>query len=219
MQQPKIMPRGSKYGSNYWISEGPKVGMRQVTFYSDLEFDHWVYVETEPEVEKYCEQYPEISYVLNGELHSSVFDMWIQFRDGSIKCCEIKYESELTIENPQYERTLRQTEAQRAYCEQNGIHYEIVTDKHLRQNPYELENRLNIISFVKNNPEPSATAQLRKYIRNERKSMQVITDLTSIPYPLVHNACLWLYYHGVIQLNLDESIVCRKTEVWLREPC
>jgi hypothetical protein len=217
MQQPIVMPRSSKYGSNYWNSEGPKVGMREVTLYSDLEFDHWVSVETNPDVETYCEQYPEISYVINGELHTTIFDMWLKFRDGTIIYHEVKYESELNIEDPRNSRTLRQIEAQQAYCIENGINYEIVTDKVLRKNHNELENRLKIISYVKNNPEPKAAAHILGYVCRERISLQTLADLISIPYPRVHDACLWLYYHGAIHLNIDEILICKQAEVWLRE--
>lgn len=133
MPTPIVMPRSSKYGNNFWNSEGPKVEMREVTLYSDLEFDHWVSVETNPDVETYCEQFPEISYVLNGELHTSVFDMWIKLRNGLIKCREVKYESELNPNDPRNSRTLQQVKAQQTYCEENGIVYEIITDKALRK--------------------------------------------------------------------------------------
>jgi len=139
--KPIIMPRSAKYGNNYWNSFGPKVGMREVTLYSDLEFDHWVRIETDYNVETYCEQYPEISYVLNGELHTSIFDTWVKLRDGSIICREVKYESELNPEDPRNTRTFRQMEAQQTYCNENGIIYEIVTEKDLRKSQYELENR------------------------------------------------------------------------------
>ncbi|TVY07049.1 TnsA endonuclease N-terminal domain-containing protein [Paenibacillus cremeus] len=217
MQKPKIMPRAAKYGNNYWNSDGPKVGMREVTLYSDLEFDHWVSIETNPDVETYCEQYPEISFVQNDELHTSVFDMWLKLRDGTVICREVKYESELNPEDRCNVRTLRQIEAQQIYCKENGVLYEIITDKLLRKSHNELENRLKIISFVKNNPEPKEAPQIYKAVRRERVDLQTLSELLSIPYMLVHDACLWLFYQGLIHLNIDEIIICKRSEAWLRE--
>lgn len=215
--KPIVMPRSSKYGNNYWNSDGPKVDMREVTLYSDLEFDNFVRVETTWEVETYCEQYPEISYVLDGELHTTIFDMQLKYRDGRVVCREVKYESELISDDPCNYRTLRQIEAQRTYCVENGIIYEIMTDKFLRSNRNELENRLKIFSYVKNNPVPNETSKLLKYVRHERLTLQALSELTSIPYVQVLEASFWLFYHGKTLLNIDESIICKETEVWLRE--
>jgi hypothetical protein len=193
--------------------------MREVTLYSDLEFDHWARVETTPEVDTYCEQYPEISFLFNGELHTSIFDMWVKFRNGHVKCCEVKYESELNPEDPRNNRTIRQIEAQRMWCVENGIEYEIVTDKVLRKSHYELENRLKIISLVKNNPEPKSTPQVTKLIGSERISLSTLTKQSNMPYQTIHDSCIWLFYNGVINANIDESIICMQTEVWLHESC
>lgn len=211
------MPRSSKYGNNYWNSDGPKVDMREVTLYSDLEFDNFVRVETSPEIETYCEQYPEISYVLDGELHTSIFDMQIIYRDGRVTLREVKYESELVSDDSRNYRTLRQIEAQRTYCEENGIKYEIMTDKSLRKNRYELENRLKIFSHVKNNSLPGEASKLMKYIRHERLSFDTLTELALMPYVQVLEASFWLFYQGDVLINIEDSIICRQTEVWLSE--
>lgn len=217
MHQPKVMPRSAKYGSNYWNTEGPKVNMREVILYSDLEFDNWVFVESDSNFETYCEQYPEISYVYDGVLHTSVFDMWIKNHDGSNIYREVKYEAELNENDPRNERTIRQIKAQRAYCIENNFTYEVVTEKMLRRSHQELENRLKIISFIKNNQKPKAADHVLTYINNKRRSLQSISELTSTPYALIHDSCLWLYYHGAIQMNLDETIICKQSEVWLHE--
>ncbi|MGZ0041361.1 TnsA endonuclease N-terminal domain-containing protein [Paenibacillus ottowii] len=217
MHTPNIVPRSSKYGNNYWSSLGPKVGMREVTLYSDLEFDHWVRVETSPGVETYCEQYPKISYVFNGELHTSIFDMWVQMKNGTVKCCEVKYESELNPENPRNSRTLKQIEAQKIWCDNNGILHEIVTDKDLRKNHLELENRLKIISVVKNNAQPKCTEEIIKILTSERLSLKTLTEQSNIPFKDIHDACIWLFYRGIIDVNIDECIISMQTVVRLNE--
>ncbi|MUT67102.1 TnsA endonuclease N-terminal domain-containing protein [Paenibacillus sp. NEAU-GSW1] len=217
MYQPKVMPRNAKYGSNYWSTEGPKVNMREVILYSDLEFDNWVHIESDPNIETYCEQYPEISYVYDGVLHTSVFDMWIRHHDGTQIYREIKYEAELNENDPRNERTLRQIDAQRAYCIANNFTYEVVTEKSLRRNHQELENRLKIISIIKNSLKPGVADDVIKHINDKRRSLQSLYEITTLPYSLIHDSCLWLYYHGKIHINIDKAIICRQSEVWLRE--
>ncbi|NWL87460.1 hypothetical protein DMN77_07565 [Paenibacillus sp. 79R4] len=55
--------------------------------------------------------------------------MWIRHYDGSEIYREVKYEAELNKNDPWNDRTLRQIEAQRAYCIENNFTYEVVTEK------------------------------------------------------------------------------------------
>lgn len=66
-----------KYGSNYWVGYSYKL-RRHVHFYSDLEYENWILVETNPEVEVFCEQPLRIQYFLDGKKSESIFDMWIK---------------------------------------------------------------------------------------------------------------------------------------------
>ena len=52
---PIKMPRGTHYGSNYWMFESKKIH-RCVTAYSNLEYENLLTLEMNPEVEYYCEQ-------------------------------------------------------------------------------------------------------------------------------------------------------------------
>ncbi|MED0708838.1 DDE-type integrase/transposase/recombinase [Aneurinibacillus aneurinilyticus] len=57
--QPVPLKRNAHYGSNYWEVYSPKI-KRNVHLFSDLEYDHWVSVETNPQIKAFCEQ-PVIS--------------------------------------------------------------------------------------------------------------------------------------------------------------
>lgn len=149
MRVPITVPRNKRYGNNYWNSEGPKVEMREVILYSDLEFDHWLLVETNPLVEIYCEQHKEISFVIDGKLHTSIFDMWIKYTNGEEEYTEVKYENELVPTHPNYTRNMRQIQAQKEWCEQEGVAHKLMTDKIIRVHPIGLENRLKMLSAVK----------------------------------------------------------------------
>lgn len=218
MYTPIIMPRSSHYGNNYWNSDGPKVGMREVILYSDLEFDHWVLVETDPTVETYCEQPLEITYVIDGLLHSSIFDIWIKYRDGQLLFREVKYESELNPNDPRNQRTMRQIEAQKLWCDQNGYRYEVITEKTIRSSHFSLENRLKILSYIKNNPEPELASEILRYISSKPIRLEKLTIESTQPIGAVLEACMWLLYKGDLTGDLDSQILSKNTEVRLNEP-
>lgn len=212
---PIVIPRNKKYGNNYWNSDGLKVGMREVTLYSDLEFDHFVDLETDPYVKTYCEQPKEISFVVNGELHTSIFDAWIQFMDDKEKFREVKYSVELNPKDPRNYRTLRQIEAQRNWCNENGFEYEVITEETLRKNHLALENKIKILSFVKNNPKPKHTEEVEQALANAKViKLEDLEGKLELPYSLIFNASLWLLYSGKIKANLEKVILGKQTEVW-----
>ena len=51
---PIKMPRGTHYGSNYWMFESKKIH-RCVTAYSNLEYENLLTLEMNPEVEYYSD--------------------------------------------------------------------------------------------------------------------------------------------------------------------
>src|SRR5690349_10312224 len=86
---PIPVKRSSKYCSNYWETYSPKL-KRNIRLFSDLEYDHWVLVETNPDVKCYCEQPFEFRCIYNGEAVKSIPDMWIQYNSGEEHFAEIK---------------------------------------------------------------------------------------------------------------------------------
>lgn len=119
MYKPIKMKRSMKYGSNYWEGYSPKV-KRTVRFFSDLEYDHWVMVETNPNIETFCEQPIRIKQILNEEISESVIDMWVRYKNGEEIFFEIKYLSELDKRNPKSARAIKQIAAQKTWCEEKG---------------------------------------------------------------------------------------------------
>lgn len=110
MYTPLPMKRSSRYGNNYWEGKSLKL-KRNVHLFSDLEYDHWLLIETDPKVNSYCEQPLRIKQYIDGEWVESIFDMWIEWNDGSETFIEVKYSDELDPKHPNYQRVKRQTEA------------------------------------------------------------------------------------------------------------
>ncbi|KEP24869.1 hypothetical protein BA70_14805 [Bacillus zhangzhouensis] len=55
MYSPINIKRSSKFGNNYWEAYSPKL-KRNVRLFSDLEYDFWVLVETDPKIPNFCER-------------------------------------------------------------------------------------------------------------------------------------------------------------------
>ncbi|MBB3113466.1 hypothetical protein FHS18_005578 [Paenibacillus phyllosphaerae] len=217
--KPIVVPRNKKYGNNYWMAKGPKVGLRDITLYSDLEFDHWLVVETDPTVLTYCEQPIEIPYVINGRLHSTIFDMWILFKNGKEVFVEVKYEKELFAKSTKYERTNRQISAQREWCKQNGIIHEVRTERMIRKGPRYIENKLKMFMNILNHQKPSSITQVMGCIKSNGISIGDICKQLQgevVPYDVIL-ACQWLCYEGVITTNFCEKVWGNEMEVWLSE--
>ena len=47
--------RNGRFGNNIWISYSPKLN-RNITLYSDLEYDHWILIENDKNIKSFCEQ-------------------------------------------------------------------------------------------------------------------------------------------------------------------
>ncbi|WP_339816310.1 TnsA endonuclease N-terminal domain-containing protein [Paenibacillus sp. FSL R7-0216] len=216
--QPIVLPRNKRYGNNYWNARGPKVGYRDVILYSDLEFDHWLQTETDWRVSTYCEQPLEITYVCNEKRFTSIFDMWTLSKHGKITFIEVKYEAELNPKHSKYERTMRQIEAQREWCKQEGVHHEVRTEKQIRPNRFRNQNQLKILSTISNEKKPDHLEQILDKITVRTSISKLADELSSKFTSLeIQLACHWLYYEGKIDANLDMQIWSNEMEVWRNE--
>nr|WP_082703973.1 TnsA endonuclease N-terminal domain-containing protein [Paenibacillus sp. CFBP 13594] len=210
--------RSKKYGNNYWTSRGNKVNKRNIELYSDLEFDHWLTVETNPDVLTYCEQPLKISYVLKGQLRTSIFDMWTLNQDGKETFVEVKYEKELTSNHPKYDRTKRQIEAQQEWCRLNHKAYEVRTEKTIRRGRHSIENRKSIVTAVLNSEMPACISDVlaRITVRN-KKIQEIIKEISCFKAEDVNLALKWLYYTGNLTVDIENQIWGSQMEVCKNE--
>lgn len=215
---PIVLPRNKKYGNNCWDARGPKVGLRDIVLYSDLEFDHWLTVESDPNVLTYCEQPLEITFAINGKLHSSIFDMWILYKNGTEIFIEVKYEAELLSEHKKYERTKRQIESQQLWCKEHGYLHETRTEKSIRAGKYKIENMLKMITNITNLHPPNSMSVIKECITGRTQLSEVCKKLSGSIEP--HDVLLavqWLCYEGTISANLNGHVWGYEMEVWENE--
>ena len=80
-EKPIEMPRGTHYGSNYFVVYSHKL-KRNATLYSNLEYYNFLTLEVNPNVEYFCEQPQEIAICLENKIRKAIFDMHVVYKDG-----------------------------------------------------------------------------------------------------------------------------------------
>lgn len=213
MYTPIDIKRNSKFGSNYWEVYSHKV-KRIVKFFSDLEYEHWVLIETNPNIKTFCEQPLKIKQVVKGKIVVTIFDMWVLYEDSAECFIEVKYYNELQNDG----RSSRATEAQKLWCQENKFLHSVITEKEIRKNPIYLENMKIILSQIKNQQQPteSEVLQIKKVIQDDKKRIQDIQDSLSNISPIrIREIISWLIYQGLIGADIDKTILSNKTEVWI----
>ncbi|QIC04933.1 S-layer protein [Brevibacillus sp. 7WMA2] len=214
--KPITTKRSSKYGSNYWYVFSPKMN-RMVHLFSDLEYDHWVLVESNCHITHFCEQPKRIQISFDNTLVTSVFDMWVKRVDGSECFIEVKYKSELDPNNPKSKRSLRQTTIQKMWCEENGYDYLVQTENEIRKNHVLLDNLKQIIPYIRYNRIPNEMDhyQITKTLQNQRLTFKQIRDeLNHLSVSRLNTSLYYMIYSGELDSNINEVSIGLTTEVW-----
>lgn len=166
--KPLEMPRGRKYGSDYWIAYSSKL-KRTVALYSMLEYYYFLCLEMNPDVEYFCEQPCKIEYDIDGKKHSSVFDFWVYYADNHSEFHEVKYSKELSGDTNKALRSQNQIAHQKQWCMNNGCIYQVVTEKDIIVSEYYIENLKSLqhrVTRYNMNDYDFFLNSLREYITN-----------------------------------------------------
>jgi len=132
-----------QYGCNYWEVYSPKLN-RDVKLYSDLEEEHWLLLESDPNVIAFCEQ-PVRMLGLVGEGGSSFIDMWVLLSDGSEEYRETKYSKDVASSNSQIS-------IQKSWCERNNHIHRVITEIDLMPFKMQITNCSRYIGFIPQQP-------------------------------------------------------------------
>lgn len=127
-----------RYGNNRW--EGFSWRLRRtVHLNSDLEYDFWILIESNPEYVAFCEQPLRIRVRVGNKNVTSIFDMWTLTWEGAECYWEVKYEEKLRgrSDDPRLDAQLS---AQEIYCNAAEEEYRVITDREIRANPLILDN-------------------------------------------------------------------------------
>lgn len=209
MYVPLIKKRTGRYGNNHWMVYSPKL-KRDVNLFSDLELDHWVLLETDPNVETFCEQ-PDIASDEEDD-RTSILDTWVKYKDNTEVFIEIKYSNDLDNEDVQ-----KQISTQKKWCEKNGKAHRVMTEKDIRNNLILLENLKEMIPYLLNSSTPVETDQhkISEQLRNGRVKIQNLHEKLKLTYPRLFEAIFCMIYKGEIQADIDSKHLSPETEVWI----
>lgn len=142
---PVYKSQGASRVGNLWIVFSLKIG-RIVHLYSDLERDHWLLIEADPDVVEFCEQPFHACASINGKHQRSIPDMWIRRRDGREEIREVKYQKDIS---KQEAAGAHQLEIQKEWAIRTNASYRIVTDAEIRKNRVKLDNISKMIHAIR----------------------------------------------------------------------
>ncbi|MDF2534686.1 MAG: S-layer protein [Bacillales bacterium] len=148
MYTPITKNNNKKYGNNRWMGYSERL-KREVFLSSQLEYDHWVLVETESDVVNFCEQPKRASAIYMGRTHYSIIDAMVQNVGEIEEFFEIKYLKDLEPSSKNYDKVQKQIYIQKDWCTRNGFKHQVLTEKEIRGNTVLLENKKTILPYIK----------------------------------------------------------------------
>jgi hypothetical protein len=212
---PLPIKRNMKFGSNHWKGLSFKV-KREVNFFSDLEYENWLFVETDPEIITFCEQPLKIQQFVDGEFRQSIFDMWVKKKNGEEEFREIKYSSCLQPGNSKYDKTLRQITTQKEWCRINNFAHSVITEKELRKNRTLLENKRMMVPYFRefHNCKKEELELVLSDVKSDMKRIgEIIASLANIPSNKVFTCLMYLIYEGKLLADFNHIPINQNMEV------
>ena len=210
LYEPLITDSSKKYGNNRWLTYSNKL-KRDVYLFSDLEYEHWLQIETNSDITDYCEQPLKMEIIKDNKLQSSIIDMWVKYKNGEEAFIEIKYSKDLLKDSVK-----KQIYIQRVWCEANQKSHLVKTEEEIRLNPIKLSNLKLLIKEVKNplNSNYETIKLINNHINEEPKTIQQLYLETKIDLPELLNVVCILIYNGHIKGNLSFKHLGKFLEVW-----
>lgn len=208
---PKIW-KSKHYGNNRWFTESPKL-KRLIHLYSDLEFDNWILIETNPHVDVFCEQ------PINSSLDKQdfVFDMWVKWKNERHTFLEIKYANKIDPTSNKFDpKALNSIQRKIDWCQKNGFEFQVITELQIRHNQTYLENMKRIVGFLKTGEiETFSYETILKTIKLLHKT--TLEDLIKVGQwdsQLIFRFFSIALVRGEINSNLKLAPLSRFTEVY-----
>lgn len=131
---PVLSSLHTRYRTDRWKVYSPKL-RRLVTFYSTVAYQHWLLIESDPEIDTFCEQPLKIKIRLpEGEV-TTLFDIWIRWKSGREEFRAIR-----SVLPEKRSEMGRQIQAQKKWCDLRNIEHSVITAANVRSNPIYLSN-------------------------------------------------------------------------------
>jgi hypothetical protein len=205
----------SHYGNNRWMCFSVKLG-RFVNLESDLEYDYWKLVDSDPEIVEYREHPLRVQVTVGSSSYVTTFDMWERRKDGSERYVEVKYRHEIDQDSPRRsERSLRQVALQKQWCADHGFSYAVVTDQEIYANPLLLKNKKRLLSLVREEVHDDWIRLIQMNVQPDglliEKLMRQVPEITPMNGMI---AVSHLLYKGILEADLHQCAFGADSRVW-----
>ena len=202
---PAYLPSRARHGTNLWNVYSHRL-KREVFLYTDLEYDHWVLVESSWVIPWYCEQYPKVALKINGNRVSTIYDMLICHSDKTLELREVKYL--LDCSNNINDRTRVQLYAQKSWAKKVGLSYSIMTEVEIRSNPIYLANWRKILGYLSQKEDEEFQHKIIKYISMvDSCDIRDICNYFDLEKQTVISNIFFLLHKGFLTARLDTEIL------------
>lgn len=216
-EKPLEMPRGTHYGSNYFIVYSKKIG-RVMKFYSSLEYYNFLTLEMNPSVVMFCEQPCEIRLFNDLKDEKAIPDLWVKYKDGTEEFQEVKYSSELVGEDAASLRSQEQIRREKIWCKNNQIGFKVRTEKEISLGRCYVMN-LELLAAKNRIYQPIGneyyTEILRKTLEDGKKTVEELIKMEILPQGKHWEHLSYLYYIGFVSMNIENHPLSNRTEVLL----
>lgn len=216
---PIEMPRGTHYGNNYYEVYSSKV-KRIVKLFSNLEYYNFLSLEMNPDVRSFCEQPLRVPITMEGETRNVIFDMYVEYVDGSSEFQEVKYESELNGEDEKSKRSREQIRREKIWCVENGHEFSVRTEKEIISGRSTTAN-LNVMAARVRRYTPLDDYYDRriekaladdKYLQfGEMKERELLPEGKELEH------LCYLYAKGIVTFDIDNRPISDQTKIRLKK--
>ena len=199
----------SNRGGNI-IGQFPSLKMgRMIAFESLLERDFIYLLDYDPHVEWYEEQPLMIEYQHETQCrhYTPDFHLVMAGRDVLVEC-----KPEHFVET---EENQRKFVAARAWCEQRGWEFQVVTDQQVRSG-FRLQNIKRLTPYARLTVDPSLRSRITAFLREARSCLtlqEVVLAFGPDELNRVTASLLHLAFHHEIDLALDTALLSATTLV------
>lgn len=200
--EPAWVPLRCRTGRNLWAVSSAKIG-REVYLASNLEREHWVLVESNPQVRWYCQHYPKVRVLVGETWVTTIYDMLICWENGRLELREIKERKNAT---PQQDtRVWCQLEAQRLFSQAMEVDYQLLTEEDLKKNPLFLANWHEILGYLNGVPQDRIISIVLRHIEQVVICSlgELIDHFFQMDQEVIKRATAFLLHQGVLVAPLE----------------
>lgn len=178
---------------------------RDVQLFGDLKYDHWILVETDPNILEYCER-PNSEKLQQNNLHK-VFDMWQLERNGKETFVNIRYKNQNNADHERLEK----------WCIKSGYGYKVLYEEDIRGQALYLKNMKWLLPYIgqRNIPIETDKAHILRALGDGTKTIGELQSICStIPISRIRETIYFLIYSGeLIASNIKKVELGILTEV------